>query len=295
MILTLQSIRGGLTTNRTFSYLTLSYRINELLGQSRFTNQKRYADYFEAYIGAAWVSASTTKDIEHVQEIENFLSQLFKPRIWPALESLTNGSMDLITAVQFDQSLQYEDGDDEVLIFEIPPPRLIPTKKERKGLKNLSKKERRRRLADITENHRQLAIADRTKAKKTRSAEGRYFTPVKHSSQAGPSRASFSKDRSGERKRISTTYNRVSEKSTATPRLPYATPIKAKVAQASAGTGSCKIYRLKPGDTEEEEIDMDIDSEWEDVQVVPDPGKLLTRGDRHVGGPGGTSGLPIVM
>jgi hypothetical protein len=43
---------------------------------------------------------------------------------------------------------------------------------------------------------------------------------------------------------------------------------------------------------------MDLDSEWEDIQIVaaPIPGRL-TRVDRYVGknGPGGTVGVPIIM
>ena len=295
--LTYQSIRGGLTTNRTFSYLTLSYRIHNLLDKSQFPNQKRYADYFEAYVGAAWIYASETKDLDHVREIENFLSQLFKPRIWPALESLTNGSTDLVTAVQFDQSLKYggeDDDDDEVAIFEIPPARLVTTKKATKALKRLSKKDRRRKHADILERNRQLDIADRIKAKRSALSNGGYTTPIKYYSQAGPSRASIMRDRSAERRRQSAITNRVAQRSNARSRQPYATPIKSKLGPQSNDAVSCKIFRLKPGDTVEEEVDMDLDSEWEDVKIVPKP-NTLNKIDKDTGGLGGTAGLPIVV
>ena len=298
-MLTHQSIRGGLTTNRTFSYLTLSYRIHNLLDKTQFPNQKRYADYFEAYVGAAWISASETKDLDHVREIENFLSQLFKPRIWPALESLTNGSTDLVTAVQFDQSLKYggndhDDDDDEVAIFEIPPARLVTTKKAKKALKRLSKKGRSGKLAEITERNRQLDIADRIKARRMTTSYGGYTTPIKYHSQAGPSRASIMRDRSAERRRQSAITNRVAQKLNARSRQPYATPIKSKLGPQSNDAGSCKIFRLKPGDTVEEEVDMDLDSEWEDVKIVPKP-NTLNKIDKDTGGLGGTAGLPIVV
>lgn len=285
-----------MTTNRTFSYLTLSYRLPDLLGHSPFAdrNQKRYADYFEAYVGAAWESARATKDLEHVREIEDFLSQLFKPRIWPALESLANGSTDLTTAVRLDEKLgQGLDDTEEISIFEIPPPRMVTTKKGKKALKALSKKERRRKLADITERSRQLAIVDRFKV-----TQGRYSTPIKYKSQAGPSRASILRNFEAERKRQSAITNRVAQKLNARSIHTYTTPIKSNLSQQPVDAGSLKIFRLKPGETVEEEVDMELDSEWEDVQIIPapNPGRL-TKFDRYVGtsGPGGTIGIPIVM
>jgi hypothetical protein len=302
-VLTRQSIRGGLTTNRTFSYLTLSYRLPDLLGHAPFAdhNQKRYADYFEAYIGAAWVSASMTKDVEHVREIENYLSQLFKPRIWPALESLTNGSTDLVTAIQFDQTLGdgIVDVDQDVSIFEIPPAQMIQTKKGKKAAKFFKQQERTRKLANITERHRQLAIVDKIGSKRTVPIKGGYSTPIKYRSQAGPSRASIMRDREAERKRQSAITNRVAMKLSARSLHNYTTPIKAKLNVETSDAGpSCKVFQLKPGETSEEEVDMDLDSEWEDIQIVaaPAPGRL-TRVDRYVGvnEPGGTAGIPIVM
>lgn len=285
-----------MTTNRTFSYLTLSYRIPDLLGHSPFAdrNQKRYADYFEAYVGAAWESARATKDLEHVREIEDFLSQLFKPRIWPALESLANGSTDLTTAIRLDENLgEGLDDTEEISIFEIPPPRMVTNKKGKKALKALNKKERRRKLADITERSRQLAIVDRFKVTK-----GGYSTPIKYKSQAGPSRASILRNLEAERKRQSAITNRVAQKLNARSIHTYTTPIKSNLSQQSIDAGSLKIFRLKPGETVEEEVDMDLDSEWEDVQIIPapNPGRL-TKVDRYVGtsGPGGTIGIPIVM
>jgi len=302
-MLTRQSIRGGLTTNRTFSYLTLSYRLPDLLGYSPFADrdQKRYADYFEAYIGAAWVSATITKDVEHVREIENYLSQLFKPRIWPALESLANGSNDLVTAVQFDQTLG--DGDDnednDVSIFEIPPAQMVHTKKSKKAGKYSKQKERKRRLADITDRHRQLAIIDTLGSKRALPINGGYSTPIKYRSQAGPSRASIARDREAERRRQSAITNRVAAKLSSRSLCTYTTPVKRNpnVEVSNPGT-SCKVFRLKPGGTSEEEVDMDLGSDWEDLKIVAAPNaERLTKIDRYVGrdGPGGTAGVPIVM
>jgi len=302
-MLTPQSIRGGLTTNRTFSYLTLSYRLPDLLGHLPFAdrNQKRYADYFEAYIGAAWVSATITKDVEHVREIENYLSQLFKPRIWPALESLTNGSADLVTAVQYDQTLDVGDANEEndVSIFEIPPAQLVQTKKGKKAERFLKQKERRRKLADITDRNRQLAIIDTIGSKRAGSKKDGYSTPIKYRSQAGPSRASIARDREAERKRQSAITNRVAAKLSSRSLHTYTTPIKAKPNVKSFNAGpSCKIFRLKPGETSEEEVDVDLDSDWEDIKIVAAPiSERLIKTDRYVGkdGPGGTAGVPIIM
>jgi len=302
-MLTRQSIRGGLTTNRTFSYLTLSYRLPDLLGHSPFSdhNQKRYADYFEAYVGAAWVSATITKDVEHVREIENYLSQLFKPRIWPALESLTNGSTDLVTAVQFDQTLGDGTDNDEndVSIFEIPPAQMVHPKKGKKAGKFLKRKERMRKLADITDRHRQLAIVDTVGSKRAVSTKGVYSTPIKYRSQAGPSRASIARDREAERKRQSAITNRVAAKLSKRSLGTYNTPVKPKLKMEVSNPGpSCKVFRLKPGGTSEEEVDMDLDSDWEDIKIVAAPNaERLTKIDRYVGrdGPGGTAGVPIVM
>lgn len=302
-MLTQQSIRGGLTTNRTFSYLTLSYRLPDLLGHSPFAdhNQKRYADYFEAYVGAAWVSATITKDVEHVREIENYLSQVFKPRIWPALESLTNGSTDLITAVQFDQTLG--DGDDnednDVSVFEIPPAQLVQTKKGKKAGKFLKRQERMRKLVDITERNRQLVIIDTLGSRRAVPMKGGYSTPIKYRSQAGPSRASIARDREAERKRQSGITNRVAAKLSRRSLCTYTTPIKPKLnVEVSNPAPSCKVFRLKPGGTSEEEVDMDLDSDWEDIKIVAAPNaERLTKIDRYVGrdGPGGTAGVPIIM
>jgi hypothetical protein len=292
-----------LTTNRTFSYLTLSYRLPDLLGYSPFAdhNQKRYADYFEAYIGAAWVSASMTKDVEHVREIENYLSQLFKPRIWPALESLTNGSTDLITAIRLDQTLGdgNDNGDNDVSILDIPPPQLVHRKKGKKAAKFLKQKERMRKLAIVDERHRQLVIVDKVGSKCALPIKGGFSTPIKYKSQAGPSRASIARDREAERKRQSAITNRVAMKLSARSLPTHVTPIKSKLNVETSEAGpSCKVFQLKPGETSEEEVDMDLDSEWEDIQIVsaPIPGRL-TRVDRYVGknGPGGTVGVPIVM
>jgi hypothetical protein len=290
-----------LTTNRTFSYLTLSYRLHDLLDQKAFTdqNQKRYADYFEAYIGAAWESAKATQDPLHARAIEKYLSLLFKPDIWPALESLTSGSSDLITTIRFDQQLgDGESADDnDISIFDIPPPRLVPNKKNKKALKILKQKERMKKMAEISERNRQLAIADRIKAKQAIRTKGGYSTPIKYKSQAGPSRASILRDRSAERRWQSAITNRVAKKLNARSVQICATPIKSKLGTQTTEAGpSCKIFRLKPGETVEEEVDMDLDSDWEDVRIVSDPSRP-TRTDRHVGkeGPGGTAGVPIVM
>jgi len=289
--------------NRTFSYLTLSYRLPDLLGYSPFAdhNQKRYADYFEAYIGAAWVSASMTKDVDHVREIENYLSQLFKPRIWPALESLTNGSMDLVTAVQLDQTLGdgHDNGENDVSILDIPPPQMIQRKKGKKAAKFLKQKDRMKKLANIDERHRQLVIVDKVGSRCAVPIKGGFSTPIKYKSQAGPSRASIARDREAERKRQSAITNRVAMRLSARSLSTYATPVKSKLSEDTSDAGpSCKIFRLKPGETSEEEVDMDLDSEWEDVQVIapPIPGRL-TKVDRYAGkdGPGGTVGVPIVM
>jgi hypothetical protein len=265
-----------------------------LLGSSPFAdrNQKRYADYFEAYIGAAWESARATKDLDQVREIEDFLSQLFKPIIWPALESLANGSTDLTTAIRFDEKLgDGLDNDEGVSIFEIPPARMVVTKKGKKAARSIGKKERKRKLAEIAERSRQLVIVDKFKATK-----GNYSTPIKYRSQGGPSRASILRNQEAERKWQSAITNRVAMRLSARQRQPYATPIKSNLSQQQVETGSCKIFRLKPGGTVEEEIDMDLDSDWEDVQIVADPGRL-TRVDRYVGKtePGGTIGVPIIM
>lgn len=86
-------------------------------------DQKRHADFFEAYIGAAWISASQTKDPEHVHEIEYYLSQLFKPRGWPALESLLNGSGGLMSAVRLEQALDSgseDDGSGDISVIDVP-------------------------------------------------------------------------------------------------------------------------------------------------------------------------------
>jgi hypothetical protein len=271
----------------------------DLLGHPAFAdrNQKRYADYFEAYVGAAWESARATKNLDQVREIEDFLSQLFKPRIWPALESLANGSTDLTTAIRFDEKLgDGLDNDEGVSIFEIPPPRMVSTKKGKKAAKILSKKERRRKLADITERGRQLVIVDKFKATK-----GGYSTPIKYKSQAGPSRASIMRDREAERKWQSAITNRVAKKLSARALHTHTTPVKTKLSVETSDAGpSCRVFRLKPGGTSEEEVDMDLDSEWEDVQIIPAPPPAsgrLTIVDRYVGkdGPGGTAGEPIVM
>lgn len=132
----MQAIRSGLTNNRTFSYLTSSYRIIAGFCPAHSGgNQKRYADFFEAYIGAAWISASETRDPEHITAIEEYLSKLFKPEIWPALESLLHGHVGSLNAVKIQQDLEggsgFENGHDDVnddgagdvSVFDIPPPR----------------------------------------------------------------------------------------------------------------------------------------------------------------------------
>lgn len=120
----LKAIRGGLTSNRTFSYLAASYRIVDCISPShRDVGQKRYADFFEAYIGAAWISACETKDARHITEVEYFLSQLFKPRSWPALESLIKGNVGLPGPVQLEQGLDCASDEEagDISIFDVPP------------------------------------------------------------------------------------------------------------------------------------------------------------------------------
>lgn len=122
--LTPQAIRSGLTCNVTFSYLTASYRIVDHLAPTHISSdQKRHADFFEAYIGAAWISATQTKDPDHIREIESYLSQLYKPGVWPALESLVNGHGGLISAVRLEQALDGEsedDGSGDVVVVDVP-------------------------------------------------------------------------------------------------------------------------------------------------------------------------------
>lgn len=94
--------------------------------------QKRHADFFEAYIGAAWISASQTKDPEHIREIEGYLSQLYKPRVWPALESLVNGHGGLISAVRLEQALDSgseDEGAGDISVIDLP---VVEGKKRRK-------------------------------------------------------------------------------------------------------------------------------------------------------------------
>lgn len=55
----IQSIRNTLVRNVTHSYLSLHYGIPHLcVNLPQDLNQKRAADLFEAYVGAAWLSAS---------------------------------------------------------------------------------------------------------------------------------------------------------------------------------------------------------------------------------------------
>jgi hypothetical protein len=291
--------------------LTLSYRLHDLLGQTPFTDQKRYADFFEAYIGAAWVSASETKDPVHIQEIELFLSQLFKPRIWPALESLTEGSStDLSTAVQFDQSLNDETkDDDDIAVFAIPPARLAPTKKMvKKALKakkdNRTQKARMEKLADITERNRQHALLNRirdgSRSMLVRGDERPQFSTPIRASSSGSSRIMHLRDRSSERKRQSAITNRVAKKLSARSlHPPHATPVKSRLSDQTtpgrAGPGpSTKVFRLQPGDATEKELDLGQDEDWEDIISIPGPMRL-TRTDRYVGSLSGTSGVPIVV
>ena len=287
--------------------MTLTYRLHDLLGQTPFTDQKRYADFFEAYIGAAWVSASETKDPVHIQEIESFLSQLFKPRIWPALESLTEGSStDMSTSVRFDQSLDdITRDDDEIAVFSIPPPRLAPTKKMiRKASKDKKKRTKMDKLADITERNRQHALVSRlrgeSRARPTVSDQRpQYSTPIRTSS-SGSSRIMHFRDRSSERKRQSAITNRVAKKLSARSlHQSNATPIKSRTSTqptaGQAGPGpSTKIFRLKPGNAAEEELVLNKDDDWEDIKIVPGPIRLI-RTDRYVGNLSGTSGVPIVV
>lgn len=87
------------------------------------SDQKRHADFFEAYIGAAWISATQTKDPDQIREIESYLSQLYKPKAWPALESLVNGHGGLLSAVRLEQALDSgseDDGSGEVVVIDVP-------------------------------------------------------------------------------------------------------------------------------------------------------------------------------
>ena len=208
--------------------------------------------------------------------------------------------MDLVTAVQLDQTLGdgSDNGENDVSILDIPPPQMIQRKKGKKAAKFLKQKDRMRKLANIDERHRQLVIVDKVGSRCAVPIKGGFSTPIKYTSQAGPSRASIARDREAERKRQSAITNRVAIKLSARSRHSYATPIKMKNSVETAGAGPCKVFQLKPGEISEEEVDMDLESEWEDVQIVsPSASGRLTRVDRYVGtnGPGGTVGVPIIM
>jgi hypothetical protein len=321
--LTEQQIRSGLTTNRTFSYLTLSYRIHEILGHSQslqFLPQKRYADYFEAYIGAAWVSASETKDPEHIREIELFLSQLYKPKAWPALESLMNGSKGFLTAVRLDQDLLDVDGgdDDDIAVFDVPPSQVSQAKNgfiagpvlgKGKGKKAMKAQTRASKLADITERNRQNVIASRINSGKAPKAVSRQqaaqITPHR------PREVSYwsARRRQGEewsaaRRRPSSGSSRKSSRQEIDPRpaAPY-TPVRSKdTTPRPLGRkfppSTIKVYRLAADNVGEEEIDMDIceDSDWEDLKPVAGPSTFTAKvtGRRKQDG-SGTSLAPIVM
>jgi hypothetical protein len=321
--LTEQQIRSGLTTNRTFSYLTLSYRIHEILGHSQslqFLPQKRYADYFEAYIGAAWVSASETKDPEHIREIELFLSQLYKPKAWPALESLMNGSKGFLTAVRLDQDLLDDgaDDDDDIAVFDVPPSKIsqvkngfisAPVHGKGKGKKAMKSQTRASKLADITERNRQNVIASRINSAKAPKAVSRQqaaqITPhrPREVSYWSARRRQIEEWSAARRRPSSGSVHRSSRPTIdARPAAPC-TPVRSKDTiprslSQRPPPSTIKVYRLAADNVGEEEIDMDIceDSDWEDVKPVAGPSTSTTRlaGHRRQDG-SGTSLAPIVM
>lgn len=183
MTLTRQAIRSGLTNNRTFSYLTASYRILDHFAPTHASHgQKRYADFFEAYIGAAWISAKETREPDHIRDIESYLSKLFKPSVWPALESLMKGSDGLISAVRLEQDLESgSDGDvEDISVFDVPPTAIgskgqshSGKKKKNKRLKMAQGQLRQGKMAQIQESHRQHQRRDGFRAKQGVSPRAR--------------------------------------------------------------------------------------------------------------------------
>jgi hypothetical protein len=260
--------------------------------------QKRYADLFEAYIGAAWASASGTKDPVHIYEIESFLSQLFKPKVWPALESLANGSLDLVTTVQLDQDLE-----NEIAVLELPPIHMGQSKKAMK--KSLSRRQARsKKLAEIAERHRQHVSADRMKnrAKSIKSAPTPLPILIKGYDDVSTPRRSPRRTvirDTAERKRQSAITNRVAMRLSArSHHQSHITPLKSKSSRLNPSSQLEANTRSRAGtDAEEDgEVDMDLDSEWEDIRIVPKPRGLI-RTDRYVGASSrsGTMDLPIVV
>lgn len=188
-----QAIRSGLTNNRTFSYLTASYRIVDHFAPTHAPfGQKRYADYFEAYIGAAWISAKETGDPVHIRDLESYLSKLFKPNVWPALESLMKGSGGLISTVRLEQDLESgSDGDEgDISVFDVPPTEGVRHHQQRGGQKN--KKQKRKNRYAISNGHRQgmaAAVQDshRQHQRRTGLRERREPVASDASRQAGTS------------------------------------------------------------------------------------------------------------
>lgn len=155
-----------MTNNRTFSYLTASYRILDHFGPNHAPyGQKRYADYFEAYIGAAWISAKETGDPDHIRDLESYLSKLFKPNVWPALESLMKGSGGLMSTVRLEQDLESgSDGDvGDISVFDVPPVggslhRAEGTgRKKSESMKKQARQEKAKAILDSHHRHQRRA------------------------------------------------------------------------------------------------------------------------------------------
>ncbi|KAK4684888.1 hypothetical protein P7C73_g5272, partial [Tremellales sp. Uapishka_1] len=95
----ISTIRALLVRNNTFSYLALAYRLHLRMSISFGLSQKRYADAFEAYIGALHRQAHTAKQQATLKE---WFAEFFSPSVWPGLEQLSRG-----------MKLQYSEGEKE--------------------------------------------------------------------------------------------------------------------------------------------------------------------------------------
>lgn len=75
----MQYLRNHMRSNTTFSYLALCYR---LIAPNSYHTEKRYADVFEAHIGALYREAKKTG---RQGEVEALVAAMFGADVWPVL------------------------------------------------------------------------------------------------------------------------------------------------------------------------------------------------------------------